>query len=168
MMDAAKFVYIQAVEKPARRVILKRGRQAAEYFAYCEEVGCDVWTQLTAMPSLDGEPVCLWLPDKYRKPDTSIYVQGIETALNDSRPIPAGFDAIELPAATYLRFQGETFPEEDCGRAIGEVGEAIRRFNPASIGYAWDEENPRIQLQPIGSRGYIEYAAVKKITHCFT
>jgi len=25
----------------------------------------------------------------------------------------------------------------------------------------WDEDNPRIQLEPIGTRGYIEFAPVK-------
>ena len=47
------------------------------------------------------------------------------------------------------------------GRAVEELQEAIRRYEPASIGYAWDKKS-RVQLQPIGSRGYIEYMAVKK------
>lgn len=161
-MEAATYVYIQVVEKPARRVILKWGKRAADYFAYCGEVGCDIWEQLTAMLPGGGEPVCLWLPDRYRKPDTSVYVQGVELPLEDNRPVPEGFDAIELPAALYLRFQGEPFPEEEYGRAVEELQEAIRRYEPASIGYAWDKENPRVQLQPIGARGYIEYMAVKK------
>lgn len=40
-------VFIQVIKKPARKVIIKRGEKAAEYFAYCEEVGCDVWGLLT-------------------------------------------------------------------------------------------------------------------------
>ena len=31
-----------------------------------------------------------------------------------------------------------------------------------SIGYSWDESNPRIQLEPIGTRGYIELVAIKE------
>ncbi|MEG1027411.1 MAG: AraC family transcriptional regulator, partial [Oscillospiraceae bacterium] len=27
--------------------------------------------------------------------------------------------------------------------------------------YVWDKENPRIQLEPIGARGYIEMLAIK-------
>ena len=52
-------VFIQVVEKPARKAIVKRGVKAAEYFGYCEEVGCDVWGLLTSMKSINGEPVCL-------------------------------------------------------------------------------------------------------------
>ena len=40
---------------------------------------------------------------------------------------------------------------------------AENRFRPADIGYRWDETNPRIQLEPIGSRGYREYKAVVKL-----
>jgi len=29
--------------------------------------------------------------------------------------------------------------------------------------YKWDDENPRIQLEPIGKRGYIEMLPVKTI-----
>ncbi|MEG0742979.1 MAG: AraC family transcriptional regulator, partial [Clostridia bacterium] len=31
----------------------------------------------------------------------------------------------------------------------------------AVIGYVWDKENPRIQLEPIGTRGYIELLAIQ-------
>ncbi len=63
------------VQKPERRVIIKRGVKASDYFAYCEEVGCDVWGLLQSIKSISGEPVCLWLPRKYIKPGTSEYVQ---------------------------------------------------------------------------------------------
>ncbi len=43
-----KNVFIQVVEKPSRRVIIKRGVAAKEYMGYCEEVGCDVWGVLTS------------------------------------------------------------------------------------------------------------------------
>ncbi|MGL5512945.1 MAG: helix-turn-helix transcriptional regulator, partial [Sporomusa sp.] len=39
-------VFTQVIERPARKLILKRGTKAADYFAYCEEVGCDVWGML--------------------------------------------------------------------------------------------------------------------------
>jgi AraC family transcriptional regulator len=35
-------VFVQVVERPARKLILKRGLKATHYFEYCEEVGCDV------------------------------------------------------------------------------------------------------------------------------
>jgi len=48
-MEKVKNVFVQIVEKPARKVVVKRGVKADEYFSYCEEVGCDVWGILTSM-----------------------------------------------------------------------------------------------------------------------
>jgi len=154
-------IFIQVAEKPARKVLIKRGVRAADYFAYCEEVGCDVWGVLTSMKSLCGEPVCLWLPEPYRA-GASEYVQGVETEADYDGPVPEGFDVINLPAATYLMFQGEPFAEEDYCEAIEALQSAMERYEPSAIGYVWDDANPRIQLEPRGERGYIELKAVKK------
>lgn len=161
-MDSVQSVFVQAVVKPRRRVVVKRGVKAEDYFPYCEEVGCDVWGLLTSMDSLCGEPVCLWLPRKYVLPGTSVYVQGVETAAEGPVQVPEGFDVIELPQAEYLMFQGEPFREEDYAQAIQAVQQAIDRYDPAVIGYVWDDENPRIQLEPRGERGYIELRAVRR------
>ena len=77
-MEAVKNVFIREIQKPERKVLVKRGVKAEEYFTYCEEVGCDVWGLLTSIRSISGEPVCLWLPGAYVKPGTSVYVQGVE------------------------------------------------------------------------------------------
>ena len=103
------------------------GNRAADYFEYCEEVGCDVWGLLTSMDSLCGEPVCLWLPEEYKTPGTSTYVQGVEVETGDSGPVPEGFDVITLPTAEYLVFQGEPFREEDYCEAIIAVQNAADR-----------------------------------------
>ncbi|MDE5562736.1 MAG: AraC family transcriptional regulator [Clostridiales bacterium] len=160
-MQNTKNIFIKVVFKPERKVILKRGKTATEYWTYCNEVGCDVWGTLSSIKSLSGEPVCLWLPDKYIKAGTSQYVQGVEVSAEYKGAVPDGFDVITLPAATYLMFQGEPFAEEDFGTAIQEVQEAIKKYDPSTIGYKWDNQNPRIQLEPIGTRGYIELLAVK-------
>jgi len=153
---------VQVISKPERLCIIKRGVKANEYWTYCNEVGCDVWGILTSMDSLDGEPVCLWLPEKYIAPGTSTYVQGVEVPLDYSGKIPEGFDTIRLPAAQFLMFQGQPFKEEDYEDAIGAVWDAIKKYDPSLIGYEWDKENPRIQLEPRGERGYIELVAAKK------
>ena len=162
-MREVKNVFVQVIEKPERKVIIKRGKTAKHYFEYCNEVGCDVWGLLCSMKSICGEPVCLWLPQKYIAKGTSEYVQGVEVASDYSGEIPEGFDVIELPKCKYMMFQGEPFEEENFGEAIEAVWEAIKKYNPEVIGYTWDEENPRIQLEPIGTRGYIELVAVKSI-----
>ena len=161
-MAETKNVFIQVIHKPRRKVIIKRGIHADNYFDYCGEVGCDVWGELLSMDSLCGEPVCLWLPERYRLPDTSTYVQGVEVAEDFDGIIPEGFDVITLEEADYLMFQGEPFAEEDYCEAIFAVQNAMNRYVPSVIGYCWDDTNPRIQLEPRGERGYIEMRAVRK------
>ena len=161
-MEQIKNVFIQVIEKPARKVILKRGIQAYDYMTYCNEAGCDVWGLLTSIKSISGEPVCLWLPEQYRPEGTSQYVQGVEVSSDYGGPVPEGFDVIQLPAATYLMFQGEPFEEEDFCQAIQMVQTAMERYDLSVIGLAPDPENPRIQLEPIGTRGYIEMIPVKQ------
>jgi AraC-like DNA-binding protein len=162
-MSDTRNIFIQVVEKPARRVIIKRGIKADEYMSYCREVGCDVWGLLLSIKSISGEPVCLWLPEHLRCPSSNIYVQGVEVEATYDGVIPEGFDIIDLPASTYLLFRGEPFPESEYESAIGEIWEAEKKYDPSFIGYAWDDMNPRIQLEPIGERGYIELVPVKKI-----
>ena len=161
-MSDTRTVFIQIVEKPARKVIIKRGIKANEYWSYCKEVGCDVWGLLTSIKSISGEPVCLWLPEHLRKPVSNEYVQGVEVEQDYKGSIPEGFDVIDLPAATYLLFRGEAFEEEAYESAIGEIWDAEKKYDPAFIGYEWDDKNPRIQLEPRGERGYIELVPVKK------
>lgn len=162
-MSDIRNVFIQVVEKPARKVIIKRGVKATEYWSYCEEVGCDVWGLLTSIKSISGEPVCLFLPKALRNPVTNEYVQGVEVEPDYSGEIPEGFEVIDLPASTYLLFRGEPFAEENYEAAIVEIWEAEKKYNPEFIGYKWDDTNPRIQLEPRGERGYIELVPVKKI-----
>ena len=160
-MSEVKSVFVQVVEKPARKVIIKRGITATEYFQYCEEVGCDVWGLLCSMKSISGEPVCLWLPEHLIREGTSQYVQGVEVPLDFDGQIPEGFDVIELPKCKYMMFQGEPFAEEDFEEAILQMWDAIKKYHPETVGYCWDTSNPRIQLEPIGARGYIELHPVK-------
>ena len=162
-MSEVKSVFVQVIEKPERKVIIKRGKEATEYFKYSEEVGCDVWGLLCSMKSICGEPVCRWLPSQHILPGTSEYVQGVEVSTDYSGQIPDGFDVVELPKCKYLMFQGEPFEEENFEEAIKEIWAAIEKYNPSSIGYTWDKANPRIQLEPIGARGYIELHPIKDI-----
>ena len=162
-MSEVKNVFIQVIEKPERKVIIKRGKEATDYFKYCEEVGCDVWGLLSSIKSICGEPVCLWLPKKYIKENTSEYVQGVEVPMDYTGQIPEGFDVIKLPKCKYIMFQGEPFEEENFCEAIEQVCDAIKKYNPNINGFNWDDDNPRIQLEPIGTRGYIELHPIKNI-----
>lgn len=158
-----KNIFIQLIHKPKRKVMIKRGIKATEYFGYCDEVGCDIWGFLTSIPSISGEPVCLWLPLEYRKQNTSEYVQGVEVSIDFEGEIPTGFDLIQLPECDYLVFQGEPFEEKDYCQAIEEVQESIAKYNLKMWGYEYDKGNPRVQLEPIGARGYIEMIPIKLV-----
>ncbi|HPE41865.1 MAG TPA: hypothetical protein PKZ34_02150, partial [Thermotogota bacterium] len=52
----ANTVFVQVVEKTARKYIVKKGLKATEYFEYCEEVGCDVWETLLGIKEAIDEP----------------------------------------------------------------------------------------------------------------
>lgn len=162
VMEKVKNIFIQVIEKPDRKVLIRRGKNATDYFSYCEEVGCDIWGLLTSIKSISGEPVCLWLPKSYIKDGTSEYVQGVEVSKDYDGIIPTGFDVIELPRCKYLMFQSEPFEEEDYCEAIEQVWDSIKKYDPSVTNYDWDNTNPRIQLEPIGTRGYIELVAIKE------
>ena len=36
LMKNIRNIFVQVIEKPARKVIIKRGMKAADYFTYCE------------------------------------------------------------------------------------------------------------------------------------
>ena len=161
IMENTRNIFITRTTRPERKVIIKRGVKADEYFAYCNEVGCDVWGILLSIRSICGEPVCMWLPEELRPARTSKYVQGTEVSSDYDGEIPDGFEMISLPKSDYLMFQGEPFDEEDYVAAINEIWEAEKRYDPTLVGLEWDDLSPRIQLEPRGERGYIELVPVK-------
>jgi AraC-like DNA-binding protein len=157
-------VFVQVIERPARKLILKRGIKATHYFEYCEEVGCDIWGVLTSIKEAIYEPMGIWLPDNMIKPGTSLYAQGVEVPVNYEGEIPEGFDIIELPSCKMMVFQGQPFDDESFEDAIGEQWEMMKNYNPELYGFRWaDEDAPRFQLEPVGYRGYIEARPVRQV-----
>jgi AraC family transcriptional regulator len=167
MSETAKpaTIFIQVVDRPARKLILKRGIQAADYYAYCEEVGCEIWNVLTGIRQALYEPVGMWLPENLRKPGTSIYAQGVEMPLDYSGPVPEGLELIELPPCKMMIFQGEPYDDADFEQAIGSLWETIKNYRPELYGFRYaDEDGPRFQLEPQGYRGYIEGRPVRPLS----
>jgi len=163
--EVAKTVFVQVVERPARKVIMKRGVRATHYFEYCGEVGCDVWDVLSHIKEAMYEPIGMWLPEGMITPGTSAYVQGVEVPVDYSGAVPDGFELMDLPPCMMMVFQGE--PYDDCRfqEAIGEVWEVMKRYNPEVYGFEWaDEDAPRFQLAPMGYRGYIEARPVRPVS----
>jgi AraC family transcriptional regulator len=157
-------VFVQVVDRPARKLILKRGIKAAHYFDYCEEVGCDVWEILSGIKEALYEPIGMWLPENLRPRGTSVYAQGVEVPLDYSGGIPAGFEIIELKPCKMMVFQGQPYDDEKFQDAIGELWEVMKTYNPEIYGFRWaDDDGPRFQLAPMGYRGYIEARPVREI-----
>lgn len=163
---SSKMVFAQVIERPERKVLLKRGIQATEYFGYCEEVGCDIWAFLSSVKEALYEPIGMWLPKHLIKPGTSTYVQGVELPVSYSKEAPEGYEIIQLPPCKLMVFQGPPYEEENFMEEIGEVMEAIGHYNPSLYGFEWArEEAPRFQLAPMGYRGYIEARPVKPLSN---
>jgi len=161
---SAKTIFVQVIERPERKVLLKRGIKATGYFAYCEEVGCDVWGLLSSVKEALYEPIGMWLPKHLIKEGTSQYVQGVELPIDYRNTVPEGYDLIELPSCKMMIFQGEPYDDENFMGEVDEVMDAIDKYDPTIYGFKWaPEEAPRFQLAPMGYRGYIEARPVTAI-----
>ncbi len=162
--EQAKVVFVQILERPRRKLLFLPGRSATHYFAYCEEVGCQVWDDLKGIREAIHEPMGLWLPDNLRPEGTSTYVQGVEVPADYAGPVPEGHRVIELAPCKMLVFQGEPFEDEDFMQAINSLWDVMNSYDPHIIGYEWaDDEAPRFQLNPMGYRGYIEGRPVRQL-----
>lgn len=162
--ESTRIVFVQVVQRPARKVILKRGIKAEHYFEYCDEVGCDAWGILSSIKEAIYEPMGMWLPKNLVKEGTSVYVQGVEVPLDYCGNIPQGFEVIELSPCEMMVFQGEPYDDENFGEAIQELWKAMERYQPEIYGFEWaDELGPRFQLEPQGYRGYIEARPVRPL-----
>jgi AraC family transcriptional regulator len=160
----AATVFVQVVDRPARKLILKRGTKATHYLEYCEEVGCEVWDVLSGIKEALYEPVGMWLPEKLVKPGTSLYTQGVEVPANFKGKVPEGYELLDLPPCKMMVFQGQSYNDEKFEQAIHELWEVMKSYNPEVYGFSWaDDDGPRFQLEPKGYRGYIEARPVRQV-----
>ena len=168
MKDTA-IIFTQIVERPKRKLLVKRGIKATDYFEYCEELGCnntihsDPWEILSKIKEALNEPAGCWLPKSMIKENTSEYVHAVEVPYDYKGDVPEGFDLIDLKPCKMLVFQGEPYNDDDFGEAIGELWQRIEKFNPEVYGYEYDYSiAPKMQLEPQGWRGYIELHPIKE------
>lgn len=169
-MEQTAVIFTQIVERPARKLILKRSQKADNYFAYCGEVGCGnnnasaPWDILCEIKEALYEPVGLWLPACMRPEGTGIYAHGVEVPATYAGTVPEGFDVIDLTPCKLLVFQGEPYNDTEFETAVGLCMERIGRFNPEVYGYRYAPDlAPKMQLAPMGWRGYIEMYPVENM-----
>ena len=170
MVSHTAVIFTQVIERPARKLILKRSQQASDYFAYVAEVGSGdgsnsaPWDILVDIREALYEPVGLWLPEAMRPAGTGTYAHGVEVAADFSGEIPEGFDIIDLEPCNMMVFQGEQYDDDFFQEAVGIFMEQITKFNPEVYGYRYaPDAAPRMQLAPQGWRGYIEMMPVVSI-----
>jgi len=157
-------VFVQVIDRPARKLILKRGITATHYFEYCEEVGCDIYSLLGGIKEALYEPIGAWLPENLRRPGTSVYAMGVEMPSDYNGEVPEGFEIINLKPCKMMVFQGPPYDDERFQEAIGDLWEIMKTYRPELYGFKWaDEDGPRFQLEPQGYRGYIEGRPVRQV-----
>ena len=167
-MDTPKVsgtVTVTMVQRPARKLVLLRSTTATEYFSFCEEVGCDWHGMLDSIPEKLETSALLTLPKALVKPNTSATAGGVEVPADYVKPIPDGYEIIDLPPCAMLVFQGMPFENEaDFGDAIGIVFEAIDHYKPEVYGYRFDENAaPRFNLGATAETGARMMVPVKAI-----
>jgi len=131
-------VTITPVERPARKLILQRAKKTTggDYFAFCEEMGCDWEGLLDSIPEKFDTAALLTLPRKLIVPGTSDTAAGVEVPADYAKPIPAGYDIVDLPPCTMLYFNGAPYEnEDDFCKAIGIVCEAMDAYDPGVYGW---------------------------------
>jgi AraC family transcriptional regulator len=160
----ANTIFVQVVDRPARKLILKRGKKAADYFAYCEELGCDIYEELKGVKDALYEPAGMWLPENLRRPGTSEYVMGVEMPADYKGEVPDGYEIIDLKPCKMMVFQGQPYDDEKFMQVIEELWDVLKTYNPEIYGFRWAvEDGPRLQLEPQGYRGYIEARPVRQL-----
>lgn len=121
-------------------------------------MGCDAWDNLKAIDNAINEPMVLWIPEK----DSIKYVFGIEV----SEPVSIeGYELIELEESDYLEFKSEPYNDENYQQVIESVQTFINQFDYSTFNVKINPNLLKIQLEPIGSRGYIELVPVTKTDH---
>ena len=146
----SRTVTITAVERPARKLILLRAEKTTggDYFAFCEERDCDWEGVLNSIPEKFSPAALLTLPQGLVTIGTSDTAAGVEVPIDYSKPIPEGYDVIDLGPCIMLFFNGAPYDnEEDFCIAIDIVWEAVDNYNPELYGWrAVSELAPRFNF----------------------
>ena len=134
----SRTVTVTAVKRPARKLILLRAKETkgGDYFAYCEEMGCEWEGLLNSIAEKIAPAALLTLPQNLVVSSTSDTAAGVEVPADYGKAIPDGYDIIDLPPCTMLFFNGAPYEDEnDFCIAIDIVWEAVDSYNPDFYGW---------------------------------
>lgn len=157
-------VTVTPVSRSCRRAAILRGKTAADYFSFCEEMGCEWEGLLNSIPAKLDTAALLTLPPQFAK-DGCTCAAGVEVPEDYDAPLPEGYEYIELPPCELLYFQSAPYEnEDDFGIAIGNVMEAVAHYDPAPLGYAFDDQaGPRFNFGASAATGAKIAVPVRKL-----
>ena len=136
----SKIVTVTVVERPARKLILQHAKKTTggNYFEYCEEKGCEWYELLNNIPEKLDHVALLTLPTKLITLGTTDTAAGVEVPIDYAKPIPIGYDIIDLPPCSMLFFQGMPFEDDkDYGQAIDIIEQAIISYQAEQYGFIY-------------------------------
>jgi len=162
MKEKSKTVFVQVIERPKRKMLIKRSKTATDYYSFCEENGCDDWGLFCSIKEAINEPMGLWMPKNMRPEGTGEYAMGVEVPVDYSGVVPEGYEVIDLGPCMMMIFQGEPFDDNAFEQAISNLWDVIDDYDPMRYGFEWAKQDaPRFQFSPEGYRGYMEGRPVR-------
>ena len=117
-------VTVTPVNRPARKLILLRSRNAVDYLSYSNEMGCGWEGLLNSIPERFENAALLTLPARLIRDGASSCAAGVEVPEDYSKPLPEGYEAGGLPPSGMLYFQGVPI------RPFAKRCTALSEFNP--------------------------------------
>lgn len=142
MQEIQRTVTATVFTKPKCQLILKRGILSQDYFAYCEEMGCDIFEVLETIPNTSDEVVFIELPPCMMKQGTSKAAVAVEVPIGFCETIPDGLELMELPESQYICFNGAPYKDPSWfGEAHQELYRAIENYQPEQYGYEFAKES---------------------------
>ncbi|MCI8554702.1 MAG: hypothetical protein HFJ80_07155 [Clostridiales bacterium] len=140
-------VTVSVVERPARKIIFLRIPTATDYFSACAEVGCDWEGFFNSIPEKFDTAAGGHLPAYLVRPGTRSDVFLVEVPLSYDKPLPEGYESVELPPCTYLYFQGMPFEnQQDFPTAIGILNRAIEHYPFERYGWRKSDRAPDLGM----------------------
>ena len=159
-------VTVTAVDRPARKLLLLRSKDATDYMNYCEEMGCEWENVLNGIECRFDDAALVTLPKNMVVPQTSKTASGIEVSADFSHDVPNGYEVIDLPSSTMLYFRGSPYvSEDDFCEALEIVFDAIDSYDPEIYGWKFDTESaPSFNFGASSKKGARVAIPVKNLT----
>lgn len=156
-------VTVSVVERPARKLIFLR-TSSSDYFAACEEVGCDWEGYFNSIPEKYDTAAGGRLPEFLVKPGTNGTAFFVEVPLSYNKPVLEGYEIAEIPACTYLYFNGMPFDDQnDFCVAIGILNEAIAAYPFEKFGWRQSKNAPYLGMGAEAQTGARAAVPVERI-----